>query len=119
MNFCLRRCYSAGICQRGREPDREARQIHRQQRLTFVSGDGPLETFLETEVCTGFLDRLERCPVSCWSPPLAPDMTVCGCLLSRSLLGVKRTCRFALHMSAFDPKRTSGLSRCHGSPALI
>jgi hypothetical protein len=23
-----------------------------------------------------------------------------------SLLGVKRTCRFALHMSAFDPKRT-------------
>ena len=23
------------------------------------------------------------------------------------LLGVKRTCRFALHMSAFDPKRTS------------
>src|SRR5262245_7021971 len=83
------------------------------------SADRPLETFLETEVCTGFLDRLERCPVSCWSPPLAPDMTVCGCLLSRSLLGVKRTCRFALHMSAFDPKRTSGLSRCHGSPALI
>ena len=29
------------------------------------------------------------------------------CLLSRSLLGVKRTCLFALHMSAFDPKRTS------------
>ena len=25
---------------------------------------------------------------------------------SLSLLGVKRTCRFALHMSAFDPKRT-------------
>ena len=24
-----------------------------------------------------------------------------------SLLGVKRTCRVALHMSAFDPKRTS------------
>src|SRR6516162_1981889 len=24
-----------------------------------------------------------------------------------SLLGVKRTCLFALHMSAFDPKRTS------------
>src|SRR5262245_63086409 len=24
------------------------------------------------------------------------------------LLGVKRTCRFALHMSGFDPKRTSG-----------
>src|SRR5262245_23716737 len=28
------------------------------------------------------------------------------CPLSRSLLGVKRTCRIALHMSAFDPKRT-------------
>jgi len=25
----------------------------------------------------------------------------------RSLSGVKRTCRFALHMSVFDPKRTS------------
>ena len=24
------------------------------------------------------------------------------------LLGVKRTCHFALHMSAYDPKRTSG-----------
>jgi len=35
------------------------------------------------------------------------DMTVCGCLLSRSLLGGKRTWLFALHMSAFDPKRTS------------
>jgi len=34
------------------------------------------------------------------------DMTVCGNPLSRSLLGAKRTCRFALHMSAFDPKRT-------------
>jgi len=34
------------------------------------------------------------------------DMTVCGCLLSRSLLGVKRTSHFAAHMSAFDPKRT-------------
>src|SRR5262245_20438597 len=34
------------------------------------------------------------------------DMTVCGCLLSRSLLGVKRTCVAALHESAFDPKRT-------------
>src|SRR5262249_34559966 len=41
------------------------------------------------------------------------DMTVCGCPLSRSLLGAKRTCLFALHMSAFDPKRTScvGLRR--------
>jgi hypothetical protein len=33
------------------------------------------------------------------------DMTFCGNLLSRSLLGVKRTCRFALQMSANDPKR--------------
>src|SRR5215467_15390483 len=34
------------------------------------------------------------------------DMTGCGCLLSRSLLGVKRTSPCALHMSAYDPKRT-------------
>jgi hypothetical protein len=34
------------------------------------------------------------------------DMTFAGGPLSRSLLGVKRTCRFALHMSANDPKRT-------------
>jgi hypothetical protein len=33
-------------------------------------------------------------------------MTVCGNPLSRSLLGAKRTCPFALHMSANDPKRT-------------
>src|SRR5262245_37011531 len=35
------------------------------------------------------------------------DMTICACLLLRSLLGVKRTWRFAAHMSAYDPKRTS------------
>ena len=35
------------------------------------------------------------------------DMTLCGNPLSRSLLGAKRTCPFALHMSASDPKRTS------------
>jgi len=34
-------------------------------------------------------------------------MTVAACLLSRSLLGVKRTWAVASHMSAFDPKRTS------------
>ena len=34
-------------------------------------------------------------------------MTFCGCLLSRSLSGAKRTYLFAPHMSAFDPKRTS------------
>ena len=34
------------------------------------------------------------------------DMIVCGNPLSRSLLGAKRTCPFALHMSANDPKRT-------------
>ena len=34
------------------------------------------------------------------------DMNFFGNPLSRSLLGVKRTCRFALQMSAFDPKRT-------------
>jgi len=34
------------------------------------------------------------------------DMTFYGRPLSRSLVGAKRTCRFALHMSAYDPKRT-------------
>ena len=34
------------------------------------------------------------------------DMTLCGCLLFRSLLGAKRTYPVALHMSANDPKRT-------------
>src|SRR5262245_39405557 len=38
------------------------------------------------------------------------DMTGCACLLSRSLLGVKRTSTIALHMSAYDPKRTSPLN---------
>ena len=32
-------------------------------------------------------------------------MAVCGISLSRSLLEAKRTCPFALHMSAYDPKR--------------
>jgi hypothetical protein len=34
------------------------------------------------------------------------DMTFCGSPLLPSLLGVKRTWPIALHMSAFDPKRT-------------
>jgi len=34
------------------------------------------------------------------------DMQFCGCLLLRSLLGLKQTWPIALHMSAFDPKRT-------------
>ena len=34
------------------------------------------------------------------------DMTFAGGPLLWSLLGVKRTCLFALHMSAYDPKRT-------------
>src|SRR5262245_9121448 len=42
------------------------------------------------------------------------DMTVCACLLLRSLLGVKRTWAGAVQMSAFDPKRTLAVSR----PAL-
>ena len=39
--------------------------------------------------------------------PLVESASHCKCPLLQSLLGVKRTCRFALHMSAFDPKRTS------------
>src|SRR5262245_53253067 len=42
-------------------------------------------------------------------------MALCENPLLRSLLGVKRTCLFAAHMSAFDPKRTS----CHGTKARI
>src|SRR4029079_9603137 len=34
------------------------------------------------------------------------DMTLCGSPLSPSLLGVERTSPGALHMSAYDPKRT-------------
>jgi hypothetical protein len=34
------------------------------------------------------------------------DMTLCGNPLLRSLLGVERTSPCALHMSAYDPKRT-------------
>jgi len=34
------------------------------------------------------------------------DMIACGNPRSRSLLGVKRTSPFALHMSAYDPKQT-------------
>jgi hypothetical protein len=34
------------------------------------------------------------------------DMDICGMSLLRSLSGVKRTLPVALHMSAFDPKRT-------------
>ena len=36
------------------------------------------------------------------------DMTFCGISLSRSLLGVERTWRFAVRTSAFNPKRQSG-----------
>jgi hypothetical protein len=42
------------------------------------------------------------------------DMAVCENPLSRSLLEAKRTCSFALHMSAYDPKRTLSLIRIKG-----
>jgi hypothetical protein len=35
------------------------------------------------------------------------DMTVCGKFAFAVAIGAKRTCPFALHMSAFDPNRTS------------
>jgi hypothetical protein len=44
-------------------------------------------------------------------------MTFCENPLSRSLLGAKRTCPFALHMSANDPKRTF-LPQVQGSGCL-
>ena len=41
------------------------------------------------------------------------------CRLLRSQLGVKRTYLFALHMSAYDPKRTSAsISRCSSEVAF-
>jgi hypothetical protein len=45
-------------------------------------------------------------------------MTFCGSPLLRSLLGVKRTWPFALHMSAFDPKRPSLAARSTPSSVL-
>jgi hypothetical protein len=39
------------------------------------------------------------------------DITIAACPLFRSLLGVKQTCFVAPHMSANDPKRTSGHER--------
>jgi len=48
------------------------------------------------------------------------DITIAACLLSHSLLGVKRTCVFALQMSAYDLKRTSRHdSRCHCGLRLL
>ena len=47
------------------------------------------------------------------------DMTFCENPLSRSLLGVKRTCPFPLHMSASDPKRTSRVKRLDLSPIVL
>jgi hypothetical protein len=44
------------------------------------------------------------------------DTTGCGSPLLRSLLGVKRTLRFALHMSANDPKRTSIARQASSEP---
>jgi hypothetical protein len=46
---------------------------------------------------------------------IGPKQT-CRKTQSMSLLGVKGTLRFAAHMSAFDPKRTSvGLKPFHGT----
>ena len=44
------------------------------------------------------------------------DITIAACLLLRSLLGVKRTWRFAAHMSASDPKRTCP---SFGDPGIV
>src|SRR5262245_13962167 len=45
------------------------------------------------------------------------DMTLCGCLLSWSLLGVKLTWPVAVQMSANDPKRTSCTPILHFVPS--
>jgi len=41
--------------------------------------------------------------------PEARTLATTGCPLLRSLLGVRRTWPIAVQMSAFDPKRTSGI----------
>src|SRR5262245_18684457 len=46
------------------------------------------------------------------------DMTMCGNPLLRSLLGAKRTCRFALHMSAYDPSALPKMS-CPRFPKAV
>src|SRR6476620_1756033 len=56
-----------------------------------MSAFGPKRTFLVAPHISAFGGKA--------------DMTIGTCPLSRSLLGVKRTCPFALHMSANDPKR--------------
>jgi hypothetical protein len=81
-----------------------------------------LALFYQTRECFSYLrlseargPRLEG-TTFCFPGPPGPqtmsafgakaDMAFCGISLSRSLLGVKRTLRFAPHMSAYDPKRT-------------
>ena len=39
------------------------------------------------------------------------EMNICGMSAFAVAIGVKRTCLFALHMSAFDPKRTLMLQK--------
>src|SRR5215831_3240380 len=73
---------------------RGVRQTDRIDRssITLVSAFGPKRRSLAAPHMSAFGGKA--------------DMTVCGCLLSRSLLGVKRTWALAPHTSAFDPKRT-------------
>src|SRR5262249_21261759 len=67
------------------------------------------------------LPSAARCPDLGFKGPQLPSPVHCTCLLLpesghlavcrvrfRGRYWVKRTWRFALHMSAFDPKRTSG-----------
>ena len=56
------------------------------------------------------LDTRRRRQMSKWNPDITPCPLLAQSghrLMHRTcpLLGVKRTCRFALHMSAYDPKR--------------
>ena len=51
--------------------------------------------------------RHERCRMSTTVALRGHSNRVAGCTLS----GVKRTCRFASQMSAYDPKRTCPLRR--------
>jgi len=60
---------------------------------------------------TGGMSAIGPKQISLFAPHMSAfwgeaDMIFCGNPLSRSLLGVKQTSAVALHLFAFDPKRT-------------
>ena len=72
--------------------------------ITGVFLDFPDFTAKWMEILIECNPKLSRAAVSAFGGK--SDMTLCESPLLGSLLGAKRTCRFALHMSASDTKRT-------------